>query len=329
MVSVILASFNHEAYVAEAVSSVLAQSFGDLELIVVDDASSDGTADIVAAISDPRVTLVRNQFNRAIHPRNLALDLARGHYVAFQNSDDVWAPEKLALQVAAMAASAHRVCFTGVEIIDGEGRRATDTWAEGAFKTENATSEIWLRRFFEGKSGVALPSAMMRSDDLRRLGGFRGSLVQLSDFDLWVRAAATGELVVLSDPLTRLRIIDGVNQSRPTPGGMRRTAIEFAEILGHFTEPALLRRFPEIFPDLPDPQTPGARKVVLAERTATTLGAGGLLFADRTIASVLDDRDERADAVAALGADYLRRFLDRRSEMTVVLVPPDESGPSL
>ena len=92
LVSVILPSFNHAAFVGEAVQSVLDQTFRDLELIVVDDASSDETADVVASIHDPRLTLIRLSENRAVHARNLALSQARGQYVAFQNSDDIWVP---------------------------------------------------------------------------------------------------------------------------------------------------------------------------------------------------------------------------------------------
>jgi glycosyltransferase involved in cell wall biosynthesis len=73
LVSVILPSFNHAAFVGEAAQTVLDQTFSDLELIVVDDGSSDGTADIVAAIRDPRLTLIRLSENRAVHSRNLAL----------------------------------------------------------------------------------------------------------------------------------------------------------------------------------------------------------------------------------------------------------------
>lgn len=70
-VSVIMASYNHESFVAKAVSTVLEQTFGNLELIVVDDGSSDATPDVVASIKDARVKLIRLPVNRAVHPRNL------------------------------------------------------------------------------------------------------------------------------------------------------------------------------------------------------------------------------------------------------------------
>src|SRR5262245_45660701 len=95
LVSVVLPSFNHAPFVDQAVRSVLAQTIADLDLIVVDDGSTDDTADVVASVADPRLTLIRLPVNRARHSRNLGIHRARGRYVAFQNSDDVWLPGKL------------------------------------------------------------------------------------------------------------------------------------------------------------------------------------------------------------------------------------------
>ena len=89
LISIILPSYNHANFVADAVDSVLNQTVRNIELIVVDDGSSDGTPDIVEKIHDPRLQLIRLKHNRLRHPRNLGLDLAKGQYIAFQNSDDV------------------------------------------------------------------------------------------------------------------------------------------------------------------------------------------------------------------------------------------------
>ena len=99
LVSVILPSYNHVDFVREAIESVLNQSFQNLELIVVDDGSTDGTPEQIEKIKDHRIQLIRLETNRMQHPRNLALGLAKGRYIAFQNSDDVWLPDKLSAQV--------------------------------------------------------------------------------------------------------------------------------------------------------------------------------------------------------------------------------------
>ena len=97
--SVILPSYNHADYVAAAVHSVLDQTVNDLELIVIDDGSTDGTPDIVENIKDSRIHLIKLTENRSKQPRNLALEIAQGKFVAFQNSDDVWHPQKLERQI--------------------------------------------------------------------------------------------------------------------------------------------------------------------------------------------------------------------------------------
>ena len=99
LVSVVLPAYNHEAYIAQAIDSALAQSV-DLELIVIDDGSRDRTADIIAAYDDPRIRFVR-QANAGSHATiNRGIAMARGRYVAILNSDDRFHPERLARLVA-------------------------------------------------------------------------------------------------------------------------------------------------------------------------------------------------------------------------------------
>ncbi len=99
-VSVIMSAFNAEAYLREAVDSILAQTFGDFELIVVDDASTDRTLEIVAEYSDPRIRVIRNPSNLGVGgARNRGLRLARGKYIAMHDADDTSVPDRLAQQV--------------------------------------------------------------------------------------------------------------------------------------------------------------------------------------------------------------------------------------
>ncbi|SCY60147.1 glycosyltransferase [Nitrosospira sp. Nsp13] len=317
LVSVILPSFNHAAFVGEAVQSVLDQTFRDLELIVVDDASSDETADVVASIHDPRLTLIRLSENRAVHARNLALSQARGQYVAFQNSDDIWVPAKLAAQLEAMeSASRHIACFTAVEIIDKNGRTARDTWANGIFTTVNRPAANWLQHFFDVGNCLPLPSAIAHRSDVIRLGAFRPSFVQLGDVDLWIRLAALGEFFILPEPLTKIRIMEGVNLSTPSLRGHRQAQIEFAAVLERYTESPIIEQLDHIFPDLAKTPASGAKKVSLALRAWGCNDANGAysLFADRTVARVMEDAHERADAIAAHGTEFIHTFFARRCE---------------
>ncbi len=313
-----MAAYNHQSFVATAVSTVLEQTFEDLELIVVDDGSNDATPDIVASFKDPRLKLIRLPANRAVHPRNLALDHARGQFIAFQNSDDEWQPNKLALQVRAMKSDASvSACFTAAELIDEAGQRTAGTWAEGLFTTEERSQAHWLRHFFDVGNCLLLPSALVRRAQLVALGGFRASLVQLGDYDLWIRLAALGQFRLLPEALTRMRIVANANLSAPNPLTARRARLEHAVVLERYLEKPVLDMFGTIFGDISDAHSTGGRKVALALRMLSR-GSVGVSFADRAIAGVLENPIERADAVAEHGNGFIQEFFARRCEWAFV-----------
>jgi glycosyltransferase involved in cell wall biosynthesis len=313
LVTVILPSFNHAPYVAAAVSSVLNQSLHELELIVVDDASTDETPDIVASFKDPRLKLLRLETNRAVHPRNLALSLAQGRYIAFQNSDDIWRPEKLAKQVAMMeSADAPSICFTHTGLVGPDSLPATGTWLDGIFDFTDRPPAEWLRRFFDQGNCLSITSAMVRRKDLVALGGFRGSLIQLGDFDLWIRLAARGPFRCVPEELTLYRVTDG-NLSGPAQGAQLRVEMELSQVLESYMASPILERLHEVFPDIPAEAPTGARKLSLARRANLRPGSAYPLFADRVIASILENPQERAEAVEHHGASFINEFIARRA----------------
>ena len=118
LLTVIMPSYNAERFIAESIESVVNQSLNEWELIVVDDASTDGTRDIVADYQrrDRRIRLITQETNRGpAHVRNLGLDQARGAMIAFIDSDDVWYSEKATIQIAAMERCQADISYTGWE----------------------------------------------------------------------------------------------------------------------------------------------------------------------------------------------------------------------
>ncbi|MCY4227879.1 MAG: glycosyltransferase family 2 protein [Gammaproteobacteria bacterium] len=102
-VSVIIPCYNSSSYVTKAVESALNQTYGNLEVIVVDDASTDDTCDVVRKIADPRVTLIQRTENGSCGAaRNSAIPLVTGRYIAFLDSDDCWLPDKISVQIKQM-----------------------------------------------------------------------------------------------------------------------------------------------------------------------------------------------------------------------------------
>lgn len=123
-VSIIMPTYNSEAFVGETIESVIAQTYPSWELLVVDDCSTDGTCGLVEgyARSDARVRLFRQETNQGpAAARNRALRESRGRYVAYFDSDDLWVPEKLEHQLAFMRNGEIGMCFTSYETINEDG----------------------------------------------------------------------------------------------------------------------------------------------------------------------------------------------------------------
>lgn len=126
LVSVVMPAFNTGKYIATAIDSVLAQTYERWELIVIDDCSADATARIVQdyAKRDKRVSYYRQPANMGVaHARNRGMTLANGEYIAFLDSDDIWLPDKLSLQLSLAERTGAELIYSSYAIIDGNGHR--------------------------------------------------------------------------------------------------------------------------------------------------------------------------------------------------------------
>ena len=250
LVSVVLTSYNHGAFIGQALESVLDQSVDDLEVLCVDDASSDDTTARLAQFGDPRLRVINNRVNRGLHHRNLALRQARGAYIAFQNSDDIWRPGKLAAQVGFLAANpAYGVCFTAVDLCDEEGNPCPGDPTYGSvFRVEQHDRRQWLHRFYHTGNCLALPSALVRASALRQTELMDPSLIQVGDWDLWVQIAALADLHILPEPFTVVRVRShGRNLSAPTAASQNRGNRETIETLRRYARPPILGQIDGIF----------------------------------------------------------------------------------
>src|SRR5437764_4606076 len=138
LVSVSMVTFNHEAFVEEAARSVLDQSFADLELVVVNDGSTDGTAARLAAVSDPRLVVINQPNAGPAAATNRAIAACRGKYVALFSGDDVCHPERIRRQVEEYERRGRCVLFSGCDFIDDDSRPLADGhFATTIFDTEN------------------------------------------------------------------------------------------------------------------------------------------------------------------------------------------------
>jgi len=330
VVSVVIPSYQHRAFVRRAVESTLEQSFRDLEVIVVDDASTDGTADEVERIADPRLRLYRQTENRAEHVRNKAIRLARGRYIAFQNSDDEWHETKLEKQLALLEAKQNAAaCFTAVDLIDERSHPCKKTWMDGAFfegRTARSADD-WLRVLFSHNE-LCISSAVVRRSVLEQVGLFRENLVQLSDMDMWIRMASVGDLEVLPERLTRMRILGGRNLSAPSSSAGNRMVWEQSELLGNFICPPLVGRLEGLFPEAGiDKEDTRPVRLARFALLCMTRGTSYRLFANRVLTDLMHDSAAATGLRNVFGSRLIKAYWQNRSELAVdIKQPPRPSG---
>jgi len=204
-VSVVMPTFNRLKYLRAAIASVHAQSFGDWELIVVDDDSDEDTLRFLRGSADSRTTLLRGaHVGNPAALRNRGLAIARGDYVAFLDSDDQWRDDKLARQVALLrSAPKCRWSYTVVRRIDGAGRVIAGSSAPWV-----AHSGAIVERVLRIDAQIATPSVMAELAFVRELGGFDEQLRFCEDYDLWARMALRGEVSVDPEPSADVRSHD-------------------------------------------------------------------------------------------------------------------------
>jgi GT2 family glycosyltransferase len=204
-VTVLLAVRDGEPYVREAVESVLAQTFSDFEFLVVDDASSDRTVEILESFGDERIRVLRNERNLGQVPSlNRGLREASGEYVARIDHDDVSLPRRLERQVAALDAEP-RVALVGawMDLVDERGRLVV---------RQRARMDDRVRFLYETvvmNVLIAHPAATYRREPVLALGGYDESTGPAEDKDLWRRLALAGwDARIVPEPLVVYRVHD-------------------------------------------------------------------------------------------------------------------------
>ena len=236
-ISVVIASYQHAKFVRQSIESVLSQSFDDLEVLVTDDGSIDGTADIVRGMLDPRIKLNVFPENRgACVAMNDAIDRSTGDYVAVLNSDDYMLPGRLEKQIHVLDQRRDLAAlFALPEIVDERGARLDDHPLTRIFEAKTQSRQQWLRHFFFHGNALCHPTLMIRRECYAELGGYDPRLAQLPDLDMWIRLARRFEFDLLPAHVSAFRVLDdNANASAPRPEVHARTMWEYGRILQHY-----------------------------------------------------------------------------------------------
>ena len=289
LVSVVVPSHNRARLLRRTLQSILAQHLTDLEVVVVDDGSTDDTADITAEV-DPRIVVIRNREPKGVSAaRNRGIAAARGEWIAFCDDDDLWSPDKLSRQMMAAKQAGAGWAYSGDVNIDDNLRVLS-----GGPPWDPQDVVALLPRWNPIASGGS--NVMVRSDVLAAVGGFDPSLRRTEDWDLWIRIARTGPPACVREPLVAYRF--HVGNVVTDPSEMVNEARQLAE------------RY-----SIPVDETAMQRRAAWS-----ALRAGRRLLAVRHYASAVAGGDVRSIGRAivalvhpAVGNDRLFRFVARDS----------------
>lgn len=212
LVTVILTAYNQEKYIGDTLASVFDQTYPNLELIVIDNASADDTLAVIQTYKNPsrNFSLIKNRKNSGLCAAfNYGLSIAKGKYVIDLSGDDVLMPDRIEKQVAAfeLLPENYAVIFSNAQYIDSAGKRLGNHYAvdaHGSAVRPIPSGDVYknvLERYF-----ICTPTMMMRTSTMLELGGYDETLT-FEDFDFWVRSAAKFQYFYLDEILTQKRIV--------------------------------------------------------------------------------------------------------------------------
>ncbi len=245
-VTVIIPTYNYGRFLAGAVESALRQTFTDLEVLVIDDGSTDNTPAVIETFRhDPRFHYERTAHVGAAAAKNIGIRQARAALIAFLDADDLWLPEKLARQVPLFAADpGPGVVYSRRLLMDEQGRDLA--YEQPALHRGDVLEAIFRTNF------VCFSSAVVRREVLETVDGFDEMLRLAADFDLWLRAAARYRFDYVGEPLVKYRtghanLSRRVEERLATALRIMRRFLERPEVHGRIRPAVVRRAFADIY----------------------------------------------------------------------------------
>lgn len=249
LISIICPCYNHEQYVAKAIMSLLGQSYADFEIIVVDDGSTDGSVGVIRRFDDRRLHLITQENHGPGHASSRAIAAARGAYIALMAADDLSAPQRLAIQLEDMKRRSLDVHFFRPALIDERDRPLLDSAWPVFYRYSFSSQEDLFYKLFYRQNFLCATGAMLRRNIIEKFGWVHNGMLQLQDFDYWVRLAPYCRFGMSEDRqfLYRVRDADGNLSSRKNSW---RSAPEKSLIYRRFFDDVPREFLVRAFPDL-------------------------------------------------------------------------------
>lgn len=200
MISVIIPNYNREMVICETVQSVLNQSYKNIEILVIDDASTDRSVEMLEKIKDKRVRcVVQKEHRGANYCRNLGVSESKGEYLAFQDSGTIWFPDKLQKQMARLKKSPEAgLVYCLYEIDDGR-----DTYCNPEKELELCYKEEKCKETLKKRNLIGTPTILVTRQCFLEIGGFDESLLRWQDYDFVIRVAQRYMVVIVNEILVK------------------------------------------------------------------------------------------------------------------------------
>lgn len=217
LVSVFINAYNSEKFILETVNSVLNQTYKNIQLIVIDDCSTDNTYELLKTVNDERLEIYKNNINMGIsYTCNRGIAACRGEYIAHTDSDDVWVPDKIEKQLRFLEENPeYGACFSYVDIIDNDGNicEKSEPDFKKIFSAENMPQAEMFRYFIENPNRICHSTMLARSQIMKIVGYHRLSTKFLHDYDYWLRMLSICPIYILQEPLIKYRVHNSNNSS--------------------------------------------------------------------------------------------------------------------
>lgn len=223
LVSAIMPTYNMARYISEAIESIIGQTYGNWELIIIDDGSTDDTENVVRSFRDPRIRYYKQVHRGRGAARNVALQVAKGKYIAITDADDISLSRRFELQVSFLEAN------PAVAVVGGQILHFVDGKRPVQLSQFPISAEEVRARFRRGTMGVPHCAAMIRADVFKKIGTYSEECLRAQDLELFLRIAHHYDMANLASPVVLYR------------NDPRRTAFPFWIRLHLFHEYALYR----------------------------------------------------------------------------------------
>lgn len=199
LVSILTPVYNGAEHLSASIDSALSQTYQNFELLIINDGSTDNTADIVRPyLTDPRIIYLERANGGVAAARNTGLEHAQGKYIAFLDQDDLWLPTKLALQVAALEQDeAAAFVYSNQDYIDDDGNKVDFPWVTGI--AGHCFAALLQRNF------ISVLTVLIRKAVIDDVGRFNEQLAGTDDYELWLRVTLKYPIKYLDLPLALYR----------------------------------------------------------------------------------------------------------------------------